>query len=187
MTSSGKSLLNEKSDRKRQVKKRIRQKHLLAKLKRRARFTYLKILRIDDPPERIAKGAAIGVAVGVLPTFGIGIIFSLAAAYALNANKAASMLGGLIMNPVTSPFFFALSIFTGSFLLHKDYHTIYANMIENGFFNGAGDASLVFIIGNIVITAITTMAAYYIVLSSIIRHRRKKEEKRRIHALGRKV
>ncbi|MCC6501640.1 MAG: DUF2062 domain-containing protein [Deltaproteobacteria bacterium] len=144
------------------------------------------MLRIDDPPERIAKGAAIGVAVGVLPTFGIGVIFSLAIAYFLKANKAASVLGGLIMNPVTSPFFFVLSIFTGSFLLHEDYHTIYARMMENGFLNGAESATLVFMAGNIVVTAATTIASYYIVRNLVIRHRRRKEEKRLRKASHRK-
>lgn len=147
-------------------------------LKRRAKLTYLKILRIDDPPERIARGAAIGVAIGVLPTFGIGIIFSLAIAYALNANKAASVLGGLIMNPVTSPLFLAMSIFTGSFLMHEDYHAIYTKMMESGFLTGAGSASIVFLVGNIAVTVVTTVASYYIVRNSVIRHRRRKEERR---------
>lgn len=160
------------------VGERIRQKHPVERLKRGLKLAYLKILRIDDPPERIARGAAIGVAVGVLPTFGVGIVFSLAFAYLLKANKAASVLGGLIMNPVTSPFFLAMSIFTGSFLMHEDYHVIYAKMVEKGFLIGAGSASLVFITGNVVVTAVTTIASYYIVRYAIIRHRRKKEEKR---------
>jgi uncharacterized protein (DUF2062 family) len=182
MKSSGKTRLNDKQD-----KKRVRQKHPFARLKRMARLTYLKILRIDDPPERIARGAAIGVAVGVLPTFGIGIIFALGAAYLLNANKAAAVLGGFIMNPVTSPLFLTASMLAGSVLMHEDYHAIYARMMENGFLTGAGSASLVFLTGNIALTVVMTVAAYYIVRCSITRHRRKKEERRRIHAHGKKV
>lgn len=153
-------------------------KHPFVKLKRKARLTYLKILRIDDPPERIARGAAIGVAMGVLPTFGLGIIFALAAAFILRANKAASVLGSFIMNPVTTPFFWTASLLTGSLLTGNDYSTIYAKVKENGFLTGAGEASLVFMAGNIVITAITTFASYYIVRNAVIRHRLKKETKR---------
>lgn len=166
------------NERQQQARGPFRQRHPFVNLKRKIRLTYLKILRIDDPPERIARGAAIGVAVGVLPTFGIGIIFSLAFAVVFNANKAASVLGGLIMNPLTSPIFLAMSVFTGAFIMGKDYHAIYAQMAEKGFLSGAGSATLAFMAGNLVITAVSTIASYYIVRNWVIRHRRKKEEKR---------
>jgi len=156
----------------------VDKKHPFVKFKRKARLTYLRILRIDDPPERIARGAAIGVAMGVLPTFGLGIILSLAAAFILKANKAASVLGSFIMNPVTSPFFWTASLVTGSLLTGNDYTTIMGKVKENGFLTGAGEASVVFLAGNIVVTAGTTAASYYLVKNAIIRHRRKKEEKR---------
>lgn len=156
----------------------VDKKHPFVKFKRKARLTYLRILRIDDPPERIARGAAIGVAMGVLPTFGLGIILSLAVAFILRANKAASVLGSFIMNPVTSPFFWTASLLTGSVLTGSDYSSIMEKVKENGFLTGAGEASFVFVAGNVVITAATTLASYYIVRNSIIRHRRKKEEKR---------
>ncbi|TAN63593.1 DUF2062 domain-containing protein, partial [bacterium] len=52
-------------------------KPLPERLKRRAKLIYLKLLRLDDPPERIALGAAIGVLMGILPTFGIGGVLSI--------------------------------------------------------------------------------------------------------------
>ena len=88
----------------------VDKKHPFVRLKRKARLTYLKILRIDDPPERIARGAAIGVAMGVLPTFGLGTLFALAFAFVFRANKAASVLGSFIMNPVTTPFFWTANV-----------------------------------------------------------------------------
>jgi uncharacterized protein (DUF2062 family) len=156
----------------------VNKKQLFVRYKRQARLTYLRILRIDDPPERIARGAAIGVAMGVLPTFGLGIILSIAFAFVLRANKAASVLGSFIMNPVTSPFFWTASLVTGSLITGNDYSTLYAKIRENGFFTGAGEASIVFMAGNLVITAATTFASYYIVRNAIVRHRKKKEEKR---------
>jgi uncharacterized protein (DUF2062 family) len=115
---------------------------------------------------------------GILPTFGLGIILSIAFAFALRANKAASVLGSFIMNPVTSPFFWTASLLTGSLLTGNDYSTIYAKVKKSGFLTGAGEASLVFIVGNVVITAAATFASYYIVRNAIVRHRFKKEEKR---------
>ena len=159
-------------------RKNVDKKHPFVRLKRKARLTYLKILRIDDPPERIARGAAIGVAMGVLPTFGLGILLSIAAAFVLRANKAASVLGSFIMNPVTSPFFWTASLVTGCLLTGEDYSTIYAKMTKNGFMTGAWDTYMVFLAGNIVITAATTFPSYYLVKKAIIRHRIKKEKRR---------
>src|SRR3989304_5845182 len=124
-------------------------KGLLARIGRRVKLIYLKILGIDDPPERIARGAAIGVAMGVLPTFGLGTLFALAFAFVFRANKAASVLGSFIMNPVTTPFFWTASLVTGSLLTGNDYSAIYAKMKENGLLTGAGEASVVFIAGNL--------------------------------------
>ncbi|MBZ0221344.1 MAG: DUF2062 domain-containing protein [Candidatus Methylomirabilis sp.] len=154
-------------------------KRLLSRFKRRAKLVYYKILRLEDPPERIARGAAIGVLMGVLPTFGLGTILSLAAAFALKANKAAAILGSLIMNPLTAPFFWMLSAFVGSVLLQENYSSIYANIKNNGLATGAGWAYAVFLIGNGIVSVICTVGSYYIVKHAVIRHRRKKAEKLR--------
>ncbi len=78
-------------------------RHPLVRLKRWARLSYLRLLRMDDPPERIARGAAIGVLCGVLPTFGAGGVIALAVAFVFRANKVAAVLGSLIMNPIQNP------------------------------------------------------------------------------------
>lgn len=151
-----------------------RKKHPLIRLKRRLRLIYLKILRIDDPPERIAAGAAIGVLMGVLPTFGLGTLLSLGLAFVLKANKAAAVLGSFIVNPLTSPFFWTLSLLVGSVLMREDYQSIYARVKTTGLLSGAGWAYLVYMAGNIIVSAVFTAAAYYIVKWAVIRHRRKK-------------
>lgn len=155
-------------------RKRKKKKHPFIRLKRRLKLLYLRILRIDDPPERIARGAAIGVLMGVLPTFGLGTLFSIALAFVLKANKAAAILGSFIVNPLTSPFFWTLSILVGSALLREDYQSIYERVRTSGLASGAGWAYLVYMAGNVVISAVFTAAAYYIVKWAVIRHRRKK-------------
>ncbi|HEY4706857.1 MAG TPA: DUF2062 domain-containing protein [Thermodesulfobacteriota bacterium] len=149
-------------------------KAILSRIGRRARLVYLKILRIDDPPERIARGAAIGVAMGVLPTFGLGTILSLAGAFILKANKAAAVLGSFVVNPLTAPFFWTLSAVVGSFIMREDYGSIYETARSEGFLSGAGWAYLVFLVGNGVVTAVFTAASYYLVKNAVIRHRIKK-------------
>lgn len=153
-------------------------KHPLVKLKRRIRLSYLKILRLDDPPDRIARGAAIGVLMGILPTFGIGGLMAIGLAYILKANKAASVFGSFIMNPLTMPFFFSSSVLLGSAIFREDSATILAKFHEASIINSLGWTTVVYMTGNIVISAVFTIASYYIVKDIIIRHRKKKAARR---------
>jgi len=148
------------------------------KVKRRIRLIYLKMLRLDDPPERIASGAAIGVLMGIFPTFGLGGLFALALAFVLKANKAAAVLGSVIMNPVTSPFFWTLSIIIGSVILRQDYTTMLSKFRGESFIKGAEWVYLVFLTGNIILCVIFTAAAYYLVKKAVIKQRKYKAEKR---------
>ena len=81
------------------------------------RYVYLKVVRIDDSPEKVARGFAFGVIIGIFPTFGLGLIIAAFAAGPLRINKAAAIIGTLIMNPWTSPFFWALSFLSGSLMM----------------------------------------------------------------------
>ncbi|HLA50883.1 MAG TPA: DUF2062 domain-containing protein, partial [Thermodesulfobacteriota bacterium] len=58
----------------------------LIRIRRWGNLHYYKIMRIDDPPYKIARGVALGVFMGIFPTFGLGIVFAIAAAYILKAN-----------------------------------------------------------------------------------------------------
>ena len=155
---------------------------LFEKLTRRFKYHYLKILRLDDPPERIARGAAIGVFMGIFPTFGAGILLAVAAAFVLKANKAASVIGSFIMNPLTSPFFWSLSAIIGAAIFNED-----ASKITGAIYGTNGESilsnlshvTLIFVCGNLIISITFTAATYFLVKKGVIGHRRLKEEKRR--------
>ncbi len=149
----------------------------LERLRRRLRLIYLQILRIDDPPERIARGAAIGVMMGILPTFGLGIILSIIFAFIFRANKAAAVLGSLIMNPVTSTFFWTLSALVGSVVFWEDSRLILENLKNGSFLDGVGWATVVYLVGNAIVTAVFTTATYYLVKKEVERHRIKKAKR----------
>jgi hypothetical protein len=46
---------------------------LLDRTKRIFRYVYLRLVRVADDPVHVALGFALGVFIGVFPTFGIGI------------------------------------------------------------------------------------------------------------------
>jgi uncharacterized protein (DUF2062 family) len=153
-------------------------RHPLVRLKRWARLSYLKIIRMDDPPERIARGAALGVLCGVLPTFGAGGVIALAAAFVFRANKAAAVLGSLIMNPITTPFFWTLSVVLGSAILGEDSSSILTAIREESLMDGLTLAYLAFLTGNAIIAVVFTSGTYYLTKNAIIKHREHKARKR---------
>lgn len=151
---------------------------LHVRLKRQARYYYLRLLRINDPPERIARGVSIGVIMGILPTFGLGTVFAFALSFVFRANKAAAVIGSVIMNPLTQPFFIAASITLGSALTGEDSATILAEFKKEGIAQGLGRASLVYVVGNSIISAFFAFISYFLVRGGVVKHRERKAARR---------
>jgi len=84
---------------------------------------FTKVSLINDHPIKIAKGAAIGVFWGVLPTFGFAILFAIPTAFLFRANKVASISTTFVSNPLTTPFFYTMSLSLGTLLLNPGLDT----------------------------------------------------------------
>lgn len=65
------------------------------------RFVKFRILHVDDSPQRIARGIAIGFFTAYLPIFGIHMLIALVLAFLLRANKVLALLAVWISNPFT--------------------------------------------------------------------------------------
>jgi len=76
------------------------------------------LIRISDSPEKIARGVAIGVFWGVLPTFGLAVLFSVPTAFLLKANRLSAILGTFVSNPLTWPFIYPLGFSIGQQILN---------------------------------------------------------------------
>ncbi|MFQ5585558.1 MAG: DUF2062 domain-containing protein [Thermodesulfobacteriota bacterium] len=157
---------------------------LFTKLKRKNRLLYLRVLRQTDSPEKIALGAAIGVASGILPTFGFGALLALGISYVVGANKVASVLGSFIMNPITTPFFWSLSTTVGGIIFWEDWGSIVSTVNNHDVFGGVKWALVIFLSGNIIVSLCFAFASYFIVKALIIRHREKKLAKKRMQISG---
>lgn len=145
----------------------------LIRIKRWINLHYYKIIRIDDPPYKIARGVAIGVFMGIFPTFGLGIVFAIITAYILKANRAAAVLGSLIMNPLTTPFFWALSSAIGAVILWEDKEVVMASIKNHHLLNGMGWAFLVYLAGSFVVSTVFAALSYFITKKWVIEHRKK--------------
>ena len=70
------------------------------RVRRWGRYIYLRLVRQNDEPEKVAKGVGLGVFIGIFPTFGVGTILAILIASWAKWNRASAVLGTFIMNPL---------------------------------------------------------------------------------------
>lgn len=84
---------------------------------RQAKLVVVRFVRLRGLPEEIAKGVALGIFIGMTPTFGFQMAIALFFAYLLRENRLAAILGVWITNPVTAPVIYAIEYEMGRILL----------------------------------------------------------------------
>ncbi|OGF48233.1 MAG: hypothetical protein A2231_04310 [Candidatus Firestonebacteria bacterium RIFOXYA2_FULL_40_8] len=141
-------------------------------MKRIIRFIYLRIVRANDSPPRVAAGVAIGVFLGIFPTFGLGLVLAYILAVIFRINKAAAVAGSLIMNPLTTPFFWTLSAILGGTLIGAERDFILEELKSGRIFKAIGPAFYAYMLGNIIISAVFAVVSYFVTLEIIKRHKK---------------
>jgi uncharacterized protein (DUF2062 family) len=82
-----------------------------------AGFIKFRILHVDDTPQRIARGIAVGLWIAFTPFLGLHMILALALAALFRANKALAVLFVWISNPFTLLPIYGSAYLTGRFLV----------------------------------------------------------------------
>lgn len=88
-------------------------KGCLARLKRSALYNWLKLWRVRDSSERVARGFALGLIVNFHPTFGFGVLISGFVARLFGGNAIAGLIGGATLT-LAWPLLFYLNVKVGS-------------------------------------------------------------------------
>ncbi len=140
--------------------------------KRILRFMYLRIVRANDSPPKVAAGVAVGVFLGIFPTFGLGLVLAYVFAMIFRINKAAALAGSLIMNPLTTPFFWAISAILGGALIGTERDIILKELTTGNIFKALGPAFYAYMLGNILISIVFAVASYFITLEIIRKHKK---------------
>jgi hypothetical protein len=108
----------------------------------------------------VAFGVAVGVFLGVFPTFGLAFPLAYGLAWLFRFNKAAALAGAMVMNPLTSPAFWAASAAVGAALVGGDWHALYTGIRRERFVFAAGRLTYVYLVGNVVVATAAAAAAY---------------------------
>jgi len=92
------------------------------RLKQAITVLYIKLVRTNDSPQKVALGFGLGVFSGILP--GTGPIAAVFLASLAKANRATALLGSLITNTWLSFVTFLVSIKIGSIIMGANWQDI---------------------------------------------------------------
>jgi uncharacterized protein (DUF2062 family) len=141
------------------------------------RYIYLRLVRVGGDPVHVALGFALGVFLGVFPTFGIGIPLSLLFASLLRWNRVSAVLGSLVMNPLTTPFFWTLSGVVGAAIFRADASRLFASVQNGERLRGLTLGAGIYLAGNTIVALVTATIAYFLALRAVLLYRKKRGER----------
>jgi len=146
--------------------------------RRTFRYIYLRLVRVGGDPVHIALGFALGVFLGVFPTFGLGIPLSLLLASMFRWNRVSAILGSLVMNPLTTPFFWTLSGTLGAAIFGTDARNVLMSFQNGERLRGLTVGAGIYLAGNTIIALVAAVLSYFLALRAVILYRKKRKERK---------
>jgi uncharacterized protein len=153
-------------------------KYSYSQLKYRFNAFVKKAKKLQGDPHYIAMGMAVGVFVGMTPTFPFHTAIALFLALILRGSKPAAIIGVWVGNPFTMPFFYLGSYMIGTFLLDHStpFDIKYASitkLLELGL-----NTTLAIVTGGVILGIFPALGTYFVARKAftVISTRRKKLE-----------
>lgn len=151
-------------------------------LRRRFRLIYLKLRRLRDRPEVVAKGFAIGVFAGCFPLLGLQSLIGIFLATIFRASKVAAVAATWISNPLTYVPLFIFNYKIGKFLLRTEDAELSSLSITslNAFKELGWTIAITLVTGSFVVGTILSIATYFYSLTFLERWRDRSVRRRRL-------
>jgi hypothetical protein len=147
--------------------------------RKKLRNAYLKLVRQSGTPKSIARGAAIGLFIGLAVPVGFQTPFAIALAFLFRAGKLTAWLFTLVSNPYTVPFIYPVLCYIGSGAMGRHltfshinniFREFYADLSLSAFFELSIEILLPLTIGGIIVGTISAIAGYYAVYGMVLRY-----------------
>jgi uncharacterized protein (DUF2062 family) len=155
---------------------RKRSRSIPERFRRIFRYIYLRLVRVGGDPVHIGLGFAVGVFLGIFPTFGVGTPLALLIASLLRWNRISAVLGSLVMNPFTVPFFWTLSGSLGAAIFRVDAKNVLQSVGNGERMKSLSEAALIYLTGNTLIALAGAVVSYFVSLKLITAYRKKRQE-----------
>ena len=134
---------------------------------RQGKLNLVRFLRLRGTPEEVAKGLALGIFVGMTPTFGFQMAIALFFAWILRENKIAAVLGVWVTNPITAPFIYAAQYETGRLVLGMERLQFPAELSFEAFKHVGMDIFVPLCFGSLIHAVIWSFLTYALTLRFI--------------------
>jgi len=134
---------------------------------RQTKLNFLRLVRLHATPEEIAKGFALGIFIGMTPTFGAQMPIAFFFAWLLKENKLAAMLGVWITNPVTAPFIYASEYEFGRLLLGMEQLSLPTEYSFETLSNMSWDILVPLLVGSLIFAVLFTFISYALTIRFI--------------------
>lgn len=153
---------------------------MVPKFKKKIQQVISRFKQLQGDPRYIARGMAIGVFIGITPTFPFHTVIALAFSFIFKGSKAAAAVGVWIGNPITIPFLYWGCYQAGRFFLPNsiplDFNMKYVSITELA--KLGLDATLSMLLGGVIIGILPGIASYVIAYKFIEAIRIKQGRKR---------
>jgi hypothetical protein len=133
---------------------------MIKKFFKKIKKHFLEVMRLKDSPKSIALGFAIGTAIALLPTFGLGALIGLGVILIFKKiSKIALFSSFIVWNPAVLFFSYTISYKIGSFILADAPLKYYRLGLLNEFYL----YSTKFLLGNIILVILASTISYLLV------------------------
>lgn len=148
---------------------------LARRLRRWARYQYLRVLRQKASPHNIALGVALGVFVGFLPIIPFQTVAVLALAFLFRGNKVAAAISTVISNPFNVIPFYTLLYMVGRVFLPLEVPDFDPGRLEMRELIATGwDFFAIMCVGGVVLGVPAFFLSYFATRKGIMAYRERK-------------
>ena len=134
---------------------------------RQVKLMLVRFVRMRGSPEEIAKGVALGIFIGMTPTFGFQMAIALFFATLLRENRLAAVLGVWVTNPVTAPVIYGIQYEMGRILLKLPRVSLPQEFTWSAYTNLGWDIMYPLWVGGVVSGIILGALSYFITLRMV--------------------
>ncbi len=141
---------------------------MFQKLYRILKYYYYQFVRLRATPEEVSRGLALGVFIGMTPTYGFQVAIAILLAIALKENKLAALIGVQITNPLTAVPIYIFNYKVGHFFIPVAAETLafdpnlslvdqVQKLADTSF-----DYLLAWVVGCLIVGAVSALLTYFI-------------------------
>jgi uncharacterized protein (TIGR03546 family) len=142
------------------------------------RYQWLKFLRLQDDPRKLAWGMALGVFIGVTPTVPFHTVAVLTLAPLLRISPVTAFLGIQICNPLTIPPFYLAAYKVGQYLLYNGAPLVFPEPYTyESLWRLLWQGGLALQVGGIVLAVPPAIISYFLTLWVVQRYRQRKAQR----------